>query len=154
MILYKHTQTGHVIIACMLIGCTVVLALNIALGKAGQLMPVGTLLAILVLCMLLFSTMTIEIRDGRLRWSFGPGLIRKSVALADITGAELWKMRGIGAWGIHWGPQGWLYNVSGRRGVVVVLKSGKQFILGTDEPERLLAAIRSAIASQGREPRP
>ena len=148
---YRHTQPGYVIIVCMLFGCAVVLALNFALPKWEPPMPVGTFLAILVLCMLLFGSMTIEIRGGRLGWSFGPGLIRKSVALADIADAQLWNMRGRGAWGIHWArSQGWLYNVSGRHGVRFVLKNGKQFILGTDEPERLLAAIRSAISNSGR----
>ncbi len=48
--------------------------------------------------------------------------------------------------GIHLTPEGWLYNVSGFRAVAVRLKSGKRFLLGTDEPERLCQAISRALS--------
>lgn len=145
---YRHTQPGYVIIGCMLVTCVV---LSIA-GPAllSYRLPVATItpaFAGLLLISVLFCTLTVEVGNGRIRWWFGPGLIAKSVHLDEIARVEPWKMRGIGAWGIHWSSQGWLYNVSGRRGVLFVMKSGKQFILGTDEPEILLAAIHKAKGS-------
>lgn len=147
---YRHTQPGYVIIVCMLAACALILALGFLLRTMGPPMPATELVAILAGVALLFGTMTIDIRDGRLRWWFGPGLISKSVYLDEIDHAEFWKMRGIGSWGIHWSPQGWLYNVSGRQGVLFVMKSGKRFILGTDEPEVLIAAIRKAKGSSAK----
>ncbi len=49
-------------------------------------------------------------------------------------------------WGIHYTSRGWLYNVSGFRAVAVKLKSGKQFLLGTDEPAQLRAAIHHVLS--------
>jgi hypothetical protein len=40
---------------------------------------------------------------------------------------------------------GWLYNVSGLRAVEVGLKSGRKYRVGTDEPERLEAALKQRI---------
>jgi hypothetical protein len=37
-----------------------------------------------------------------------------------------------------------LYDVSGTKSVEVHLRSGTSFRLGSDEPERLLAAIRAS----------
>jgi hypothetical protein len=43
--------------------------------------------------------------------------------------------------GIHLSRFGWLYNVSGFDAVAIILKSGKRFALGTDEPDALLQAL-------------
>ncbi len=144
---YRHTQLGYVIIVSMILSCVIMLIVNLAFPKSVPPAINAATYVILLAGMVLFWSLTIEVGDGRLRWRFGPGLIRKSVLLDEIADAQPWKMRGIGGWGIHWGPQGWLYNVSGRRGVLFVLKNGKPFILGSDEPERLAAAVLDAIGS-------
>jgi len=144
---YRHTQLGYVIIVCMILGCVITLIVGLVFAKSGPAAITTATFAVLLACMVLFWSLTIEVGDGRLRWWFGPGLIRKSVFLDEIADAQPWKMRGIGGWGIHWSPQGWIYNVSGRHGVLFVLKNGKQFILGTDEPERLAAAVLEEIGS-------
>ena len=100
-------------------------------------------LAILVVCTILFASLTIRITETELRWHFGPCLIRKKVALADIQLAEIITIKFIYGWGIHLTPQGWLYNVSGFKTVDFKLKNGKQFVLGTDEPEKLHEAIKN-----------
>jgi len=86
----------------------------------------------------------VEITDRELRWKFGPGLIRKSVPLAEIVSAQ--PARTGPSWGIHWSPRtGWLYNVSGFDAVAVTLRSGKKFALGTDEPQALAARLVEVI---------
>ena len=147
---YRHTQLGYVIIVSMILSCVITLIVCLVFPKLMSATITTVTFVILLACTVLFWSLTIEVGDGRLRWRFGPGLIRKSVLLDEIADAQPWKMRGIGGWGIHWGSQGWLYNVSGRHGVLFVLKNGKQFILGTDEPEVLIAALRKAIGSSQR----
>jgi hypothetical protein len=92
----------------------------------------------------LFHSLTIEIAGDKLRWAFGPGLIRKCVSVSDIVSAE--PAKNGPSWGIHWSPRsGWLYNVSGFDAVAVTLRDGKKFMLGTDEAAALAEAIRNHI---------
>jgi len=93
----------------------------------------------------LFASLTVEVTATYLRWWFGPGLIRKQVPLAAIRAVEATRTRWLEGWGIHYTRRGWLYNVSGFGAVVIKLDSGKSFLLGTDEPERLAQAIQHAI---------
>ena len=68
------------------------------------------------------------------------------MSLSEIQEAEATRSSFFCGWGIHLTPRGWLYNVSSFQAVAVRLKSGKGFLLGTDEPEQLLAALRHAIS--------
>lgn len=142
---YKHTQLGVVILAAMGVGLLIVAVVGIA---ARPLMPASIVAGVLALAAILFWNLTIEIADEMLTWSFGPGLIRKSVPLAEIKHVEAVRIHWWNGWGIHLTSQGWLYNVSGWDAVVVQLKSGKMFQLGTDEPQKLVEALRDAITTQ------
>ena len=138
---YYHTQRGTLILVATL-GMA---ALFIGLGLADTgAKPLWVSVPILVVCAWLFRSLTIEITERELRWRFGPGLIRKSVPLAEIVSAE--PARTGPSWGIHWSPRlGWLYNVSGFDAVAVTLRTGKRFALGTDAPQILAARLAEVI---------
>ena len=139
---YEHTQIGTVNILALGAGVLVVIGSMVY----GGYHPIAlAVLLILLVCLLLFYCLTIEIGSGVLRWSFGPGIIRKSVALADIRSAEPVRNHWIYGWGIRYTPSGWLYNVSGLDAVEIELQNGKRFRLGTDEPQELVRAIEHAI---------
>jgi hypothetical protein len=136
---YRHTQRGTLILAV-----TLGLAMVFAVFAMTLVKPLWMTSGILLATTWLFSSLTIEITERELRWRFGPGLIRKTVPLAEITSAE--PVRTGLSWGIHWSPRlGWLYNVSGWDAVLVTLRSGKKFTLGTDEPHILAARLAEAI---------
>ena len=138
---YKHTQRGTLILAVTLGLAAVFLGIGLTIAAAK---PLWISTPILLACAWLFHSLTIEIDGGELRWRFGPGLIRKHVALDEIVSAE--PVRIGPSWGIHWSPRlGWLYNVSGFDAVAVTLHSGKKFALGTDEPQILVARLTEAI---------
>lgn len=86
--------------------------------------------------------MTIGISDSELAWHFGSGFLRKSVSLSEVVSAEPIRISFMNGWGIHYTSQGWLYNVSGFDAVLIKLRNGKQFCLGTDEPEKLANELR------------
>jgi len=138
---YRHTQRGTLILAVTLGMALVFCGLGFSIGLLKSLwISVPVLLA----AAWLFSSLTVEITDRELRWKFGPGLIRKSVPLAEIVSAQ--PARTGPSWGIHWSPRtGWLYNVSGFDAVLVTLRSGKKFALGTDEPQILAARLAEAV---------
>ncbi len=111
-----------------------------------RLWPVLSGIVVLALAVWLFGSLTIEISAGVLKWRLGPGLIRRSLSVNLIAEARTVRTRWFDGWGIHYTRLGWLYNVAGFDAVAITLKNGKQFALGTDEPERLLAALNPVSA--------
>jgi hypothetical protein len=137
---YQHTQFGSTIVFCFgVIGLAMLLAT--APPAPSGLSWMG---ALILLIGALFSTLRIVIENGVLRARFGPGLIRKTVRLAEIASVRPIPVRWWYGWGIHLTPHGWLYNVSGWKAIEITLRNGRRFCLGTDEPEDLLKAIQEA----------
>lgn len=101
---------------------------------------------VLVAAAAVFHRMTVTVDRERLRWCFGFGVLRREVAIADIEGVERTRTHPIEGWGVHWTRRGWLYNVSGLDAVLVRLRGGRTFLLGTPEPDRLVDAIDAARA--------
>ena len=139
---YEHTQIGHVIIWSLL---AIILIAN---GVTGALAhwPAVVASLILLVCLALFYKLTITIDNETLCASFGLGIIRKKVLLAEIVGCEPIRIRWWYGWGIHLTPHGWLYNVSGFDAVAITLRDGRKLSLGTDDPHGLVEAIRHSIA--------
>jgi hypothetical protein len=143
LVKYRHRQFGKALFIALSIGAVLCLIIPGILSKG---VPIRLVLAaILAVCAFFFSSLTIEVTDQHLRWRFGPGLIRKQVLLADIDHAEVTQTKVKEGWGIHLTSRGWLYNVSGFQAVAIRLKTGKQILLGSDEPERLVMALGEAI---------
>lgn len=144
---YRHTQFGRV----MALALGGMIAVVIAVAITPRLFhPVAlAALALLAIVLLTMITLTVEIRDGALRCWFGPGLIRRTIPLADIDGATVVEYSWLTGYGIRWLPGRYvLWNVSGTRAVELTLAGGKRFRIGTDEPEELVRAIERAIRSR------
>src|SRR5689334_22073633 len=133
-------QIGHIIIWSVL---AIILITNAGLVSAHG--PPLIISIILLVCVVLFYRLKITIDDGSLCASFGPGVIRKRVQLAEIVGCEPLRIRWWYGWGIHLTPYGWLYNVSGFDAVTITLGNGKKLAPGTDDPHGLVAAIQDSI---------
>jgi hypothetical protein len=140
---YEHTQIGHVIIWSLL-----AIMLVASGGLIGHHATPIIVPMILLVCLVLFYKLRITIEDETLCASFGPGIIRKKVRLAEIVGCEPIRIRWWYGWGIHLTPRGWLYNVSGFDAVVIALRDGKKFALGTDDPNGLTEAISRFTRNQ------
>jgi hypothetical protein len=108
------------------------------------------LIAIFAVLIMVFSSLTTEVDATEFRAKFGVfGWPGKSADLSDIAAAVPTRLSWTSGWGIRITTRGWLFNVSGRGAVIVGLLSGKQFLIGTDEPEKLADAINQSL---GREP--
>jgi hypothetical protein len=145
MVRYQHRQLAGAVLASLLsavLGC-VVLALIVPLETLWALVLAGSAFLFLAV---LFGSLTVTVTEESLAWRFGPGLIRRREPLESLAGAEVTETRFIEGWGIHLTGRGWLYNVSGYGAVMVTRKDGKTFLLGSDEPDLLCDAIRSAMA--------
>jgi len=128
---YQHTQPARAIVISLITA-----GLVFATGSIFcQPLISGALVVFIVAYF--FRSMTIEISDAELRWHFGSGFPRKRVPLRDVVSVEAVRMTFWNGWGIHYTPQGWLYNVSGFGAVSITLRNGKRYCLGSDEPEAL-----------------
>lgn len=145
---YEHTQISHVIIWSLL--AIILIASGGLIGSSFHREPPVVVLIILLLCLVLFYRLRITMDDETLCASFGPGIIRKRVRLAEIVGCEPIRISWWYGWGIHLTPCGWLYNVSGLDAVAITLRDGRKFALGTDDPHGLVDAIRRYSAQFAR----
>lgn len=93
-----------------------------------------------------FSEFTVGVRSDGVEWFFRSGVWHKRVAYSDITQVKPVRNRWWYGWGLHWTPQGWLYNASGVAAVEIVTKAGHRYRLGADDPEALAAEINRHLA--------
>ncbi len=146
MIRYRHRQVGTLVLciggaAIVLLGSLLVFVLFDPIGAA--------VLAVLLVCFGLFSTLTVEVSDTDVRLRFGPGLVRRAFPLRSIRRASAVRNRWFYGWGIRVLPRGRLYNVSGLDAIELEMVDGSAHRIGTDEPARLLAAIGAAGIRRG-----
>jgi hypothetical protein len=99
----------------------------------------------------LFSALRLETRVDatEIRLRFLP-LARRTIPLTEIQSCEARTYRPLreyGGWGIRGGSSGMAYNVSGDRGVQLVLTSGKRVLIGSQRADELAAIINGARRS-------
>jgi len=141
---YRHTQSGWVTVGTCGALFLLVACLPLPARAPHQLLPLAMTLLFAVVVML-FGALTVEVNDVAIRLRFGLGLIRKAFSLTDVASCQVVRNRWWWGWGIRLIPGGWLYNVSGLDAVELVLKNGKKFRIGTDEPHVLNDFIQARL---------
>jgi hypothetical protein len=151
---YHHVQWGWAVIAGSVVGFGLALLVTMSLSAATlAAVPwlVAALFGLLALGLLTYATLTIDVDSDEVRVRFGVGLIRKSIPVSDIARCEVVRTPSWWGWGIHWTPSGWLYNVSGRAAVRLEMTTERPVMIGSDEAERLKAAIDARLALRAPE---
>ena len=141
MLSYHHRQFGTVVVVVG--GPVVLLMLSLLIFIDTHPVGIGVLI-LLVICLGLFLTLTVDVTEKDILIYFGPGLIRKRFPLDSIKGARAARNKWYYGWGIRRVPNCWLYNVSGLDSVEIELKNGRIYRIGTDQPEALLREIEKA----------
>lgn len=105
---------------------------------------VSFVIFVAIFYILLSCTSLQVVVDGKfLRIMFAYRMFRKQFLLKEIVSAKTVKNHWYYGWGIRlwlW-PFMWIYNVSGFDAVEIVMKNGKKYRIGTDEPQKLQNAI-------------
>jgi hypothetical protein len=146
---YHHVQTGWAVILGSVVGFGLALVVTLSLSAstlAAVPWLVFALFGLLALGLLTYATLTVKVDVEQVRVHFGIGLIRKSIPLVDIARCDIVRTPTWWGWGMHWTPSGWLYNVSGRAAVRLEMTSQRPVMIGSDEAERLKAAIDAGLA--------
>ena len=148
-----HTQPGTFIRLMLslsgLMACTLLLT---HMSQADDHEAARTLLTLAIVCVTVFSallaafhSLALSLSKDELRLTFGFGWIEKRFAMDQIDTANRVKTRWYHGFGIKKYRGSWLYNISGFDAVEIRLKNQREYRIGTDESERLLAATRSAL---------
>jgi hypothetical protein len=137
---YRHTQPGTL----MLTVCLFAGAFGAALAwRAGQWPASIALILMMIGTAILFSSLTVEVNDGELRWYFGPGLWTYRLPLAEIKDVAVVRNHWWNGFGIRRAPGFRLYNVSGLDAVEFRLGPNDVRRIGTDDPRGLAEALNS-----------
>ena len=138
--LYRHTQHSVFIVSV----CLAAAALNAFLiWLSGQWLPAGIVLVVLVAVAIVFSSLTVEVGENELRWSFGPGFWTYRLPLGDIETVAIVRNCWWNGFGIRVRSGFRLYNVSGLDAVELQLKSHDIRRIGTDDPQGLANALKA-----------
>ena len=144
---YQHTQTG-LLTRRLLRAISIITAgsgLFVALRSTLRSIPLLASSAIVFVCATLFDSLTVRVSHDLVEISFGIGIIRKQFDVGNIRRARVVKNKWYYGWGIRLTPHGWLYNVSGLDAVEILMDNGKQYRIGTDQPNELENAINTVI---------
>jgi len=105
----------------------------------------------------LSARLVVEVREDGLHYRYYPfhrrwhRLAREEIA--EAVARDYRPLLEYGGWGIRYGWKGGrAYNVSGNRGVQLVLRDGRRVLFGSRRPEELEAALRKVLRG-GRPPR-
>lgn len=148
---YRHTQLGAVTVVSVGAGVLLLFGLSYVLPHQAR-WPLLLTAGVLLICLFLFSSLTVVVNDHELVFWFGVGLVRKRFYLAEVKSCETVRNSWTYGWGIHLTPHGWLYNVSGLWAVEVGLSNGSKFRLGSDEPDELCRAVTAAARLPAAKP--
>ncbi len=106
------------------------------------------LLIIFSACLILLSTLTVEIKADVLEIRFGIGVIREKFPLKNIKSCQPTKNSWFFGRGIRRMKNGCIYNVAGRSVIELQMKDGNIYRIGSDRPEELSEAIMRAVKSK------
>jgi len=143
MIHYEHTQRPSIVYVLAFAGLALAIAV---LALEGNYSGMIIILFIPLLMFLFSGSLTVRLDETTLTVFFGIGIIRRRFPLADLMSCEQTRTRWYEGWGIHPTVRGWLFNIAGRDAVIFTRRDGRHFLVGTDEPQRLQAAILQAMS--------
>jgi hypothetical protein len=109
----------------------------------------GIAINVLVTLVLVFARLQTRLDTTALYLRFLPfHLSYKKIdfdSIATVYARTYRPLSEFGGWGIRWGSGGKAYNVSGNRGVQLLLKNGKKILIGSQRSEELAAILQETM---------
>lgn len=143
---YEHTQTGRLSLILGLLAVAFAALIALPLEEPTFRMVFAVLALVFLPLALCFHTLTTRVDDEALSITFGPiPLFRKRVPLRHVRSATVARSNWIDGWGVHFVPRrGWTWNIRGFACVQLRLAVGGTLRVGTDDPDGLAEALRTA----------
>jgi hypothetical protein len=147
---FKEFQFGKIIFlftvpAQIFLGFAFVMQIgNRPMSLASFIMANG----VFVILYVLFYGMTTIISKAQIQISYGIGLIRKSVQIANVASVTIVSNPWYYGWGIRLIPNGMLYNINGSSGIELRLKDSKRVIrIGSADAHALTKEIETSMSN-------
>ena len=147
---YRHVQWGAIFVP-------VALAAGLAIGVMvtvpdddgpAWITPVVTIgLVVLLVAVALMSRLEVTVDQDSVTAAFGFGRPHRVIQLDDVANVRQVRNNFWYGFGLRKVRNGWMYNVWGLDAVELELAGGDVFRIGTDEPEKLHAAITLALTT-------
>ena len=91
----------------------------------------------------------VQLSNEAIHMRFWPFHLKpRTFYFSDIDNAEpvtYSPLKDYGGWGIRYGAKGKAYNVSGKQGVVITLKTGQSILIGSQRHEELSSLIKDRL---------
>lgn len=135
----------------------IVVILALAASAGGEPVPVSSVVAAASVTLIigfwvrsitLVTRVSADAVNLRYRGLFKTRTIPIS-AVRRVQARTYRPLREYGGWGIKYGKAGWVYNVSGNRGVQLQLAGHKPLLIGSRRADELAEAIGSSPAFTG-----
>ena len=111
-------------------------------AEAQRIFPILAVAVVITLVLLGSRRLTVSVSPSEVVVEYTFGWPRKQISRSEIVSAEPFRVPWWYGVGIRLTPKGWLWSVWGFRTVMLTLSNGKHFLIGTDDPEGLAAALR------------
>lgn len=146
---FKFTQPGTFSVALLLPILILTVVMLILHGFDEPALAIVLLFVIItfIICLTIFYRLTIIVSDSSVGFSMGTGHVKKSYPVEVIESCRAVTNPPFYGIGIHWTPDGWLYNVSGRKAIELTFKNRKKIRIGTDRPEEIAAHINRILGN-------
>ena len=143
MNLYRRTQyTNTVLMALLLFGWLPIILLFGVRGAGGSLRFLVLPAALMAVFFFGFRSLMVTVTTTGVELAYTAGWPTKTIERASIVSAEPLRIPWWYGVGIRRTPKGWMWSVWGFDTVLLNLSDGRRFLIGTDDPEGLAAALR------------
>ena len=143
MAIYRRTQYTNTAVMVPLYYGWLVVVLVVGFGDLPTLLPVLVVPALLVSVLFFgFRSLMVSVTPAEVDLAYSFGWPRKTIQRARIVSAEPLRIPWWYGAGIRGTPKGWMWSIWGLDTVLLNLSDGRGFLIGTDDPESLVAAFR------------
>ncbi len=138
---YRHRQFATVRYVALF--AVAFLLVSLMFASNGHPLPTLVLLAVIALAAL-SHTLTIEIDDQSIGWSFRPRFGRWQLQIASIERVQIEPAGAVAHLGIVKTRRGWLYASAPGDCAAIRTIDGREVFLGTNDAANLVRAINAA----------
>lgn len=141
---YRHTQYGALMSVILLLTGILIAVVVLAVIAEGRVLSVVLMICVYLFGLGMFYSFTVEITEEKLKFWFGIGIIRKTLALSEVQSVKEVKNPWYYFWGVKMIPGGWFYAIAPGPAIEIKLKNGRMVQIGTNQPKKLKQAIDTA----------
>ncbi|MEC8985789.1 MAG: hypothetical protein VX763_04160 [Actinomycetota bacterium] len=103
---------------------------------------------LIVFCLTsMFSKLSTTVSDGKITLVFKYGFPKKEILFSEIKSAELQKVTNWWGSGVKIMRHGSMWRAWGNTAIAIQRHDGKRIVIGSDNPDELLQAIRSGLGN-------